>query len=189
MESANIGVSREEIQGIVKILNTLLADETILYTKTRNYHWNVTGLQFRALHELFEEQYEALAETIDKIAELIRTYGANAIGTLTEYGEITRLEERPGHYPDSIGMIADLLADHEMIIRCLREDIEDIDDEYDEVSAEDFLTGLMEDHLKTAWMLRAMLPDNNHQANHAAGQMTTEVYADGLQEGGEEDED
>ena len=65
----NIGLSDKEREGVVEILNTLLSDEYVLYTKTRNYHWNVVGPQFNDLHKFFESQYEALNEVIDDVAE------------------------------------------------------------------------------------------------------------------------
>ena len=53
----NIGISDANRKGVNQILNALLADEYVLYTKTRNYHWNVTGMQFNDLHKFFESQY------------------------------------------------------------------------------------------------------------------------------------
>ena len=60
----NIGLTEAQREGVVGILNTLLSDEYMLYTKTRNYHWNVVGPQFHDLHKFFEEQYNEL-NTID----------------------------------------------------------------------------------------------------------------------------
>jgi starvation-inducible DNA-binding protein len=152
-----IGLSDDAVQGVVGILKTLLADEMVLYTRLRNYHWNVTGLQFQPLHDLFEEQYDELAEVIDDTAERIRQYGAMAPGTLEEFKALTRLSEQPGVYPDARTMIANLLDDHETMIRHLRADCDTIDDEYDDIASEDYLTGLLQQHQKMAWKLRAHL--------------------------------
>ena len=57
---ARIGIGEKETANLGKILNTLLADEFVLYTKTRRFHWNVVGSDFGELHKFFEEQYEAL---------------------------------------------------------------------------------------------------------------------------------
>ena len=65
----SIGISESNRDSIVKILNAVLADEYVLYTKTRNYHWNVVGPQFNDLHKFFEGQYEALNEVVDGVAE------------------------------------------------------------------------------------------------------------------------
>ena len=153
----NIGLSDAQQKGVAQILTDLLADEYVLYTKTRNYHWNVVGPQFNDLHKFFEGQYEALNAIVDDVAERVRALGAPAIGTLAEFVQHTRLKEHPGHFPDAHVMLANLLADHEMVIQRLRVDLETCADEYHDMGTNDFLTGLMEQHEKMAWMLRAFL--------------------------------
>src|SRR5687768_12138275 len=153
----NIGLSEEQCGGVAKILNTLLSDEYLLYTKTRNYHWNVLGPQFNDLHKFFEEQYTELTQIVDDTAERARALGAWALGTLTEFSQQARLSEHPGQYPRAREMIANLLADHEAIIRQLRTDLETCAEKYHDMGTSDFLTGLMEKHEKMAWMLRAFL--------------------------------
>jgi starvation-inducible DNA-binding protein len=153
----NIGLSDEQRTAVVKILNTLLSDEYVLYTKTRNYHWNVLGPQFNDLHKFFEEQYAELTEAVDDVAERARSLGGWALGTLQEFAQHTRFKEHPGHYPNAREMIGNLLADHETIIRQLRMDLETCAERYHDMGTNDFLTGLMEKHEKMAWMLRAFL--------------------------------
>ena len=153
----NIGIADDDRQRVVAILNILLADEFLLYTKTRNFHWNVTGPQFNDLHKFFEAQYEALDETIDAVAERARSLGGRAFGTLEEFRASARLGEKPGTAPPARDMLATLLADHEALIRSLREDITTVNDRHRDVGTSDFLTGLLEKHEKTAWMLRAFL--------------------------------
>jgi starvation-inducible DNA-binding protein len=153
----NIGIADEHRRSVAAILNALLADEYVLYTKTRNYHWNVVGPRFNDLHAFFQKQYEALDDVIDDVAERIRALGAPTAATLAEFSKLTRLREHPGEYPDADGMLAVLLADHETVIRQLRADV-DACTEHKDVGTSDFLTGLMEQHEKTAWMLRSFVP-------------------------------
>jgi starvation-inducible DNA-binding protein len=153
----NIGMSDPDRQSVVKLLNTLLADEYVLYTKTRNYHWNVVGPQFNDLHKFFESQYEALDDVVDEVAERGRSLGGQAAGTLAEFSRATRLKEQPGQSPDAHVMIANLLADHEAVIQGLRADLVTVMDKHGDAGTSDFLTGLMEKHEKMAWMLRAFL--------------------------------
>lgn len=153
----NIGLSDHGRHAVVRILNTTLADEYLLYTKTRNFHWNVEGPQFNDLHKFFEAQYEELDDVVDEVAERARSVGGKAIGTLAELAEAARLSEEPGAHPDARGMVSALLADHESLIRELRGDLQTALDKHGDAGTSDFLTGLMEKHEKMAWMLRAFL--------------------------------
>jgi starvation-inducible DNA-binding protein len=151
----NLGISDKDRAGVVKLLNALLADEYVLYTKTRNYHWNVVGPQFNDLHKFFAEQYEALDDFIDEVAERARTLGGHSVATLAEFQEAARLKEHPAQYPAADEMLENLLADHETLIRQLRADADAAASKYQDMGTNDFLTGLMEKHEKMAWMLRA----------------------------------
>jgi len=153
----NIGLSDEQREGVVSILNALLSDEYLLYTKTRNYHWNVFGPQFNDLHKFLERQYEELEEVVDQVAERARSLGGFAFGTMTEFVQHTRLKEQPGQYPEARRMLSNLLADHESLIRQLRVDSQTCDEKFHDLGTNDFLIGLMERHEKTAWMFRAFL--------------------------------
>ena len=142
---------------MIGILNRTLADEHTLYVKTRNYHWNVTGPQFHSLHEMFEEFYQKLAPLADDVAERARMMGGRAIGTMAEFSQQTRLSEQPGEAPEARKMVENLLADHEQIIRDLRQEVDVCAEELNDQGTADFLTGLMEEHEKMAWMHRAFL--------------------------------
>jgi starvation-inducible DNA-binding protein len=159
MEKINTGLSNEQRSGIVESLNRLLADEHVLYIKTRNYHWNVVGPRFHSLHAFFETQYTQLAEIIDEVAENARQFGGFACGTMTQYLQLARIREQPGRLPDEDGMLQDLVKDHESIIRSLREDIDRADEEFEAADAADFLTSVLEQHNKMAWMTRSHLTD------------------------------
>lgn len=151
----NIGLTEAQREGVCRVLQALLADEFVLYTKARNYHWNVIGPQFHDLHKLFEEQYEALSDMVDEVAERIRTLGGVAPGTLEQFRKAARLREEPGVVPPALQMVRNLASDHEAIVRQLRQDIPVVQDQYNDLGTADFLTGLMEKHEKYAWMLRA----------------------------------
>ena len=151
----NIGIADDNRNVVIEILNTLLADEYLLYTKTRNYHWNVVGPQFNDLHKFFESQYEALDDVVDEVAERARSLDGHALGTLAELAKRARLKEKPGESPAATAMLADLLGDHEALIRQLRGDVATTMDKHGDAGTSDFLTGLMEKHEKMAWMLRA----------------------------------
>ncbi|NQV39270.1 MAG: DNA starvation/stationary phase protection protein [Nitrosopumilus sp.] len=157
MTQINIGVSEQNRQNVAGILEHILADEYVLYTKTRNYHWNVVGPHFNEYHETFEEQYDGLADDVDEVAERIRFLGFKASSTLSEFQKNSQLKEHPGEYPNANTMVSNLLEDHETIIKSIREKASETSGQYGDAGTEDFLIGLMQKHEKTAWMLRSIL--------------------------------
>ena len=167
-EALATGMKERERAGSADLLNRALSDEFTLYTKTRKYHWNVTGHHFYSLHKLLEEQYEELDESIDEIAERARSVGFPAFGTMKEYLECTTLQEQPGVNPDAMTMVHNLVADHEKVISNLREFIDKCDDELHDKGTSDFFTAKMEAHEKMAWMLRAFL-ENEQNVTAPAG--------------------
>lgn len=151
----DIGLDAGKRQGTIQILSRLLADEYVLYTKTRNYHWNITGPRFHQLHEFFKVQYGELDVVVDDLAERIPQLGGRVPATLDAFKKSTRLQEDGNIVTDANAMLSNLLAGHENIIRTLRADSEKVMDEYGDSGTNDFLVGLMEQHEKMAWMLRA----------------------------------
>jgi starvation-inducible DNA-binding protein len=153
----NIGISEKNGQLIVNQLAKVLADEYVLYTKTRNAHWNVEGADFYEKHKFFEMQYTQLDEFIDKIAERIRSLGFYTPATLASFLSLTQLTEFSREKNDSNGFIKELLMDHESIIFKLRENIPSFATDLHDLGTSDFITGLMEEHEKMAWLLRSHL--------------------------------
>ena len=152
----NIGIPEKNRQAVATSLNQLLADEHVLYNKTRNYHWSIEGPSFMEFHKLYESQYTLLAEAIDQIAERIRTIGHFAEGRLKELLKLATLDE-PEAPTDQTQQIEILDADHETIIVKLRKLIKEFDEKHNDIGSSDFVTGLLKQHEKMAWMLRSYL--------------------------------
>ena len=153
----NIGITEANRKAVSDQLAKLLADEYLLYTKTRNAHWNVEGPDFHSMHLFFESQYEQLDETMDSVAERIRMLGHYAPATLKSFLQLTHLAELTERTNDSLGFIRELVEDHESIIEFIRGNINPFANDYKDSGTSDFITGLMEEHEKMAWMLRAHL--------------------------------
>ncbi len=151
----NIGISKEKREGIAKGLSKVLADSYMVYLKTHNYHWNVTGTLFNSLHAQFEEQYTELAAAIDEIAERIRSLGYRAPGSFIEYSELTSIDEDTDQ-PEALEMVRRLAVDNEKILRTARE-VLPLCQEVDDEATIDLLTQRLHVHSKTAWMLRSHL--------------------------------
>ena len=144
---------------IAELTKEVLADQFVLYTKARNYHWNVTGSQFYNLHSAFEKIYDQLAEDIDSVAERIRTLGLKAPGTMQEFLSLSSLKEEPGKYPEASVMVQKIVSDFEAIIGKLDSSAHKMQNEFrDEVTAGIFY-GLMEKYQKTVWMLKSLIEE------------------------------
>jgi len=172
MAKLNIGLTEEQLHGVIELLNRDLADFYLLLIKTKKYHWDVVGPQFRTLHELWEEQYEALTLNIDKTAERIRALGGYPLGTAESFIKFGSLQEHPNDLPGTNTMVSRLINDHEQVIRNLREHIDQCSNDFHDEGTTDFLTGLMEEHEEMAWMLRSFLEGESVEpsgSRHGAG--------------------
>ena len=157
MKTTNIGISEKNRQAIAEQLSKILADEFVLYSKTLNAHWNIEGPDFHAVHLYLDTLYNQQQGIVDAVAEKIRTIGHYVPAQLAKYLELTQLSEKAPEKNDSQTFFADLLQDHESIIVLIRENIKPIADKLKAEGISDYLTGLMEYHEKTAWMLRSHL--------------------------------
>lgn len=151
----DIGIDEKHREEIAKGLSHLLADTYTLYLKTHNYHWNVTGPMFQTLHVMFEGQYNELALAVDSIAERIRALGVKAPATYAEFIKLSSIKETTGDL-SAQQMIAELVSGQESVVRTARSIFPVVDESHDEPTA-DLLTQRMQQHEKTAWMLRSML--------------------------------
>jgi starvation-inducible DNA-binding protein len=150
-------VADKDVQRVADALSKVLADTFILYLKTHNFHWNVTGPMFGTLHQMFEEQYNELWLAVDAIAERIRSLGFSAPGSYGEFAKLTYLHEGPAA-TNASEMIAELLRDHETTARTARSALAVADTAVD-APTEDLLTQRLAAHEKAAWMLRSLLAE------------------------------
>jgi len=135
-------------------LKKVLSDTFVLYFKTHSFHWNVEGPHFKALHELFEEQYTELWTATDEIAERLRTLGEYAPNNLEAMIKYASLGES-GQTPDSKAMIDMLASDNTAIVDTMRPVLHTAQEKDDDVTM-DMMIRRMAVHEKAAWMLRSM---------------------------------
>jgi starvation-inducible DNA-binding protein len=151
----DIGISASNRREIADALSRVLADTYTLYLKTHNYHWNVTGPMFNDLHAMFMTQYTELWNSVDLVAERIRSLGFPAPGTYRAFVELSSIKE-DDKLPDAKGMLKGLLKGHETTARTCREAFAPAERGNDQPTI-DILTERLQVHEKTAWMLRSML--------------------------------
>ncbi len=142
---------------IAEQLSILLADSYLLYLKTHNYHWNVTGRLFQTLHLMFETQYTELAGAVDTIAERIRALGVQAPGSYAQFSQLSSIKEET-EVPKALNMVENLTLDNEQVAQTARSIFPVAEQGQDEATL-DLLTQRIQVHEKTAWMLRSLLED------------------------------
>lgn len=152
--TANIWLSTEGITTVTTILRRLLANTVVLQIKLKQFHWNVRWPHFTELHALFDTMQSDLSPVIDDTAERIRALWVDAPGTMKEFLDDATLTEYPTQDTNATTMLTLLLADYEKLIQESRKDITTCVESWDDGNA-DFLTAIMEQYEKTAWMLRA----------------------------------
>lgn len=156
--AVDIGIDEADRAQIAEGLSQFLSDSFTLYLKTHNFHWNVTGQMFNALHVMFEGQYTEEWNALDEIAERIRALGFNAPGSYAEFIRLSSIKEEPGltEAADWREMVRQLVVGNEAVCRTARRVLKGADKAGDDPTV-DLLTQRLQTHEKNAWMLRSLL--------------------------------
>ena len=137
-------------------MNKYLANTAVLYIKLHNLHWNVSGMQFKAVHEYLEALYDGITENMDAIAELMRMNGESPAASMSEYLKLTSVEELPSKKVANKDALSITLED----LEALDKEAKAIRAAADEEDAFDIVM-MMEDHCaafqKTIWFISSIL--------------------------------
>jgi len=136
-------------------LKVLLGSTFVVYTKTHGFHWNVEGSNFPQYHKLLNKFYDEIYESIDVIAEYIRTLNVYTPETLSRMLELSIIEEQP-MIPRAQLMLTELLADYQAMTELVTE-IFDVATEQNAQGIANYMAELQDLYTKQAWMLRATL--------------------------------
>jgi starvation-inducible DNA-binding protein len=150
----NIELSDQAKRECAEVLSKVLADTFVLYLKTHNFHWNVTGPQFIGLHKMFEEQYRDLWSALDDIAERIRALDRPAPGTIAKFKQLAEIKEKDS-LPAAMDMLNELVNDNQAVARTIRTALSTAQDAGDEVTA-GLLTDRLTYHEKQVWMMKSI---------------------------------
>lgn len=147
----------EKLDGVANNLNTLLADFHLYYQKLRNFHWNVRGRHFFALHAKFESLYTDARTKIDEVAERILTIMHRPVSNFSDYLEMSEINESAGDLSDK-EMVVEILEAHGALIKTMRSTLETADEAHDEGTI-DLIGGYLRDIEKESWMLNAWVEE------------------------------
>ncbi len=149
-------IKRSTPNRVAKALAGVLADTYAVYQQTHAYHWNVTGPQFHSLHAMFELQYNEMWMAVDLLAERIRALGEFAPASGEEMAKLSAIKFTGSAVPKAEIMVKNLLKAHEQLIKNAKK-ARDIASQAADSETEDMLIARIQEHEKTAWMLRATL--------------------------------
>lgn len=142
-------------QKYVLALKTAFASEFSFYLKAHNFHWNVEGIYFKQLHDLFGDIYKQVHKQIDKFAEQIRAKGTYTPGSLSKFSMLSEINDEVGNLPAE-EMLQALYMDSEKMASIFRLTYEIAEAAGDHGLAS-FLADQQDAHKKYCWMLTASL--------------------------------
>jgi starvation-inducible DNA-binding protein len=155
MKNTAVQIAPDARAEIIEGLTQSLAETAVATTKAQNFHWNVTGMAFGSLHELFEDIYKDHFGAQDDIAERIKALEGHADGRQSEWLKRSAIKEHDGH-ADAKQMVELLKNDQETLSSTLRA-LAELADRHGDIVTNDFAIGRADQHDKFAWMLRAHL--------------------------------
>jgi starvation-inducible DNA-binding protein len=115
-----IDLSNDASSAVTAALNEILADTFVLFVKTKNFHWHVSGPHFRDYHLMFDEQAEQILATVDELAERVRKIGGTTLRSLGHISKLTTLSENNEGFVVPHAMLAELIADHKKLVANMR---------------------------------------------------------------------
>ena len=133
-------------------LNALLADTFALYMKTKNFHWHVSGPNFRDYHLMFDEHGDQIFAMTDVLAERVRKIGGTTLRSIGDIARLQRLSDNDAAYVDTQDMLAELREDNQRFIAAMRQ-VHDLCDEHGDVATASLLENFIDEGEKRVWFL------------------------------------
>jgi starvation-inducible DNA-binding protein len=145
-------LSPEATAALAERINRLVADAYLLYVKTKNFHWHVSGPNFRDFHEMLDEQSEQILESIDPLAERVRKLGQPTLRSLAQILELTSLKENESDFVSPYDMLVELMQDNVSVAKSLRE-AHGLCDDYEDVATSSLIEQFLDETEKRTWFL------------------------------------
>jgi starvation-inducible DNA-binding protein len=150
--STQTDLSGNAIPEIAQALNGLVADAYALYTKTKNFHWHVSGPHFRDYHLLFDDQAAEIFATIDELAERVRKLGAKTVHSIGEIAKLQTIKDNNQDFVAPADMLRELMEDNKTVIKAMRA-AHDIADKHEDVATASILENFIDQAEKRNWFL------------------------------------
>ena len=143
---------QEGVDKISAAMNTILADTFALYIKTKNFHWHVSGPNFRDYHLLFDEHASQIYDSTDELAERARKIGGRTIRSIGEIAKLSRVKDNDEAFVSPIDMLRELMDENKKMMKRMR-DVHAICDKYDDVATASILENFIDQTERRNWFL------------------------------------
>jgi starvation-inducible DNA-binding protein len=145
-------LSDNAVAAIAEAVNPIIADTFVLYLKTKNFHWHMSGKHFRDYHLMLDEQAESIFASTDPLAERLRKLGAQTVHSLGEILKLTSLEESNDEFLTPEEMFDELIADHKTVVQSMRE-AHEVCDKNNDVATASLLENYIDEAERRLWFL------------------------------------
>ena len=145
-------LSAEATRDISAALEALLADVFVLYLKTKNFHWHMSGRHFRDYHLLLDEQGDQIFAMTDDIAERARKIGGTAVRSIGHIARVRRIADNDAVYVEPQDMLAELKEDNRQLLSEMRQ-MHNTCDEYHDVATASLLENWIDETERRIWFL------------------------------------
>ncbi len=145
-------LSGNAIPEIAEALNGLVADSYALYTKTKNFHWHVSGPHFSDYHLLFDDQASVIFATVGDLAGRVRKLGARTVHSIGEIARLSTIKDNDKDYVSPRDMLTELMNDNKTVIKRMRA-AHEIADKHDDVATASILENFIDAAEKRNWFL------------------------------------
>lgn len=156
LHRTKIDIGAENRETLVEILNARLADAVDLQSQAKQAHWNVKGMNFIALHELFDQVATEVTGHVDTMAERITTLGGTALGTVRVAAQKSALSEYPLEITDGDAHVEALSSALAEFGKRVRQNIDEANDLGD-ADTGDIFTEVSRGIDKMLWFVEAHL--------------------------------
>ncbi|HMF99842.1 MAG TPA: DNA starvation/stationary phase protection protein [Gemmatimonadaceae bacterium] len=140
------------VKNITAAMNGILADVFVLYLKTKNFHWHMSGPHFRDYHLLLDEQADQLYAMTDPIAERVRKLGGHTIRSIGHIARNQRLSDNDAEYVEPSDMLAELREDNKTLVAELRE-AHNVCDEAGDIASASLIEVWVDETERRTWFL------------------------------------
>jgi starvation-inducible DNA-binding protein len=151
----------QEAQAVTEVVNPLIADAFALYVKTKNFHWHLSGSHFRDYHLLFDEQAEAIFDSIDIMAERVRRVGGTTIRSISHIGQLQTIEDDNNDFVPAGEMVKRLMQDNGHMAKMIREAIAVCDKNRDSATS-NALQEILDQTERRKWFLFEVMQGVNN---------------------------